>query len=111
MKQVTGSDDKLKSTKVSDDGVMRLLKDISYNKDIASKEDKDILVQKDLIGFIDDNKKGDRLPVFNDKNIVRYIVHESTMNEFVRKFSTGKYDLLKDKKLEEISLEQMINDT
>lgn len=111
MKQITGSDDKLKATNVSDDGVMRLLKDISYNKDIASKDDKDILVQKDLIGFIDENKKGDRLPILNDKNILRYIIHESTLNEFVRKFSTGNYDLLKATKLEEISLDQMINNT
>ena len=61
--------------------------------------------------FIDTNKKGDRLPIFDSKNISRYIIHESTINEFVRKLSTGKYPALKDKKLEEITLEMMVNST
>ena len=110
-KQITNSDDKLKAIKVSDRDVMRLFADISYNKDIAGKEDKDINVQKDLLDFIDTNKKGDRLPILNTEKIVRYILHESTINEFARKLSSGKYPALKDKKFEEIALVLMIDST
>ena len=111
VKQITNSDQKLQAIKVSDPGVMILFNDISFNKDIVSKEDKDINVQKDLIDFMDTNKKGERLPIFNDKKVLRYIIHESTVNEFVRKLISSKYDQLKDKKPEDISLEQMINNT
>lgn len=111
VKHITNSEEKLKATKVSDDGVMRPFNEISYNKDIAAKEDKNINLQKDLIDFIDTNKKGDRLPIFDDKKAIRYIIHESTMNEFVRKFISGKYLQLSDKKLSDISLDQMINYT
>ncbi len=111
VKQITNTDDKLKATKVADKGVMRLLADISYNKDITGKTDAEINVQKDLLDFVDTNKKGDRLPIINTGNVIRYIIHESSMNEFVRKLSGGKYAALKDKKLEEITLEEMINST
>lgn len=111
VQHITNSEEKLKATKVSDKGVMRLFADISYNNSIASKEDKDINLQKDLLDFIDTNKKGDRLPIFNEKKVIRFIIHESTMNEFVRKFTTANYKQLLDKKLEDISLDQMINNT
>lgn len=109
--KITNSDDKLKATKVTDKGVMRLISEISYNKDIADKEDKNINVQKDLFDFIDTNKKGDRLPIFTSKNVTRYILHESTLNEFARKFTNQKYDALKDKKIEDITLDDLVNNT
>ena len=109
VKQITSSDDKLKATKVGDKGVMRLLPEINYNKEIIDKEDKDINVAKDLLDFIDTNKKGERLPIFDKQISVRYIIHESTINEFARKLGTAKYPGLKDKKLEEITLDLMVN--
>jgi len=111
VKQITNADDKLKATKVSDKDVMRLIADISYNKDIIDKEDKDINVSKDLLDFIDNNKKGDRLPVFDNKAVCRYIIHQSTLNEFIRRLSTGKYPNIKDKTLEEITLDHMVNNS
>jgi len=111
VQHITNSDEKLKATKVNDNGVMRLFNDISYNKDIADKEDKDINIQKDLLDFIDANNKGGRLPIFNGKKVAKYILHESTLNEFVRKFISKKYTSLDGKKLEEISLDQFINST
>lgn len=108
VKQIASTDDKLKSTKVGDKGVMRLLADISYNKDIAAKADKDINVQTDLLDFIDVNKKGDRLPIVNDKSVVRYILHESSINEFARKLSCNLYPGLKDKKLPDVTLDEMV---
>jgi hypothetical protein len=109
--KITNSDDKLRSTKVSDDGIMRPFNQISYNKAIAGKADKDINVQKDLLEFIDAGNKGDRLPIFNDKNIIRYILHESTINEFARKLASGQYPSLSGKKLEDITLDQMTSAT
>ena len=111
VKQITNSDEKLKATKVADKDVMRLLSEIKYNTDIADKADKDIMVQNDLLDFIDTNEKGERLPIFNSKKIFRYVIHESTLNEFVRKFSNQKYSALTGKKIDEITLEDLLNNT
>jgi hypothetical protein len=110
VKQFANSDDKLRATKVSDPNIMRPLAEITFNKDIVSKKDEEIMVQKDLIDFMDDPKNlGDRLPVFDPKNCIRYIIHESTLNEFARKLSSAKYPNLKDKAIDTITLAQMVN--
>jgi hypothetical protein len=111
VKQIATSDDKLKSVKVTDKDVMRLLADITFNKAIASKVDSEIKVQDDLLKFIDDNNNGERLPIIDSKNVVRYIIHQSSINEFARKLIAGKYDALKGKSLGDITLEQVINST
>lgn len=111
VKQITNSDDKLKAILVSDKGVMIDFSGIEYNRKIIDKEDKDINVQKDILDFIDTNQKGERLPIFNSKNVIRYIIHESLINEFVRKLASAKYEALKEKKLEEITLDDLVNKT
>lgn len=113
--QITNSEDKLKATKITDKGVMRLFADINYNTDLSGKEYTEILVQKDLLDFIDantsSNKKGDRVPIFDNKKSVRCIIHESTLNEFARKLSLKKFETLVDKTLDVITLDELINST
>jgi hypothetical protein len=110
VKQFANSDDKLRATKVSDPNVMRLFAEIIFNKEIVSKKDEEIMVQKDLIDFMDDPKNvGDRLPIFDPKNCIRYLIHESTLNEFARKLSSDKYPALKGKTIDTITLAQMVS--
>lgn len=111
VEQITNTEDKLKATKISDKGVMRAFAEINFNSELSEKEFKDIFIQKDLLDFIDSNKKGDRLPILDSKKGVRCIIHESTLNEFVRKLSIKKFETLEEKKLEEITLEELINST
>ncbi len=111
VKQITNTEDKLKATKISDQGVMRSLGEINYNTEISGKAFNEILIQKDLMEFIDSNKKGDRLPILDSKKSVRCIIHESTLNEFARKLTLKKFESLADKSLDVISLEQLINNT
>jgi hypothetical protein len=111
--QITNSDDKLKATKVSDADVMRFLQNINYNKTISAKADTDIKVQADLLDFLDNpDNKGDRLPIFDDKNVIRYIIHESTLNEFARKFTAKAYtEISGEKTLADVTLDEMVNKT
>ncbi len=81
---ITTSEEKLKSTSVQD--AMRKFVDISFNSSISAKEDKDILVKKDLLDFIQSNAKGERLPIFNSNKSLRYILHESLINDYFVQF-------------------------
>jgi hypothetical protein len=112
VKQFANSDDKLQATKVTDPGVMRKLADIIFNNEILGKKDEEIMVEDNLINFIDKNNKGDRLPILDSKNVARYIIHESTLDEFARKLPGGVvYPQLKDRALASINLGQLINDS
>lgn len=110
-KNFTSSNEKLNSIKVTDPNVMRLLQDISYNKNIASKKDEEIFIKADMIDFINSNNKGDRLPIFDDKNVLRYIVHLSTLNDFAIKCNDKKFDKLKDKELPKITMKDVLENS
>lgn len=111
VKQITNTDDKLKATKISDKGVMRSFAEINYNIELSEKAFTDILIQKDLLEFIDLNQKGDRLPILDSKKAVRCIIHESTLNEFARKLTLKKFETLAEKTLDVITLEELTNNT
>lgn len=88
-KMVT-SEDKLKSIKVSDPNVMIALGNIYDNKDIRVKNDPNIMVEKDLLGFFDVNKNIERLPIMDSNFVVRYILHKSLITDFMLNISLNK---------------------
>lgn len=110
-KNVTSSNEKLNSIKVTDSDVMRLFEDIFYNKDIAPKKDGEIFIKKDLIDEINKNNKGDRLPIFDNNKVIRYIVHLSTLNDFVVKYNEKKLDKLANKPFAEITLKDLLENS
>jgi hypothetical protein len=110
-RQFANTDDKLRATKVTDPGVMIPLAEIAFNKTLVAKTDAQILVEQDLIKFIDSIDKGDRLPVLDSKNAVRYIIHESTLNECARKLAAGNYSALAKESLSKVTLDEMVKKT
>ena len=109
VKKFATSDDKLKSINVLQDGAMIALKDIVINHDIDKKAEADILIKKDLIDFINSNKKGERLPILDNNNILRYIIHKSTLTDFAFNLSVKKYPKIADKTPETATLADAIN--
>ncbi len=90
VQKIVTSEDKLKSIKVSDPNVMITLGNISDNKDIRTKSDPNILIEKDLLGFFDVNKNIERLPIMDSSFVVRYILHKSLITDFMLNINLSK---------------------
>jgi hypothetical protein len=84
------SEDKLKSIKVSDPNVMIAIGNITDNKAIRTKPDNEIMIESDLLGFFETNKNIDRLPIMDDKFVIRYILHKSLITDFALAFQRDK---------------------
>lgn len=83
--------------------------EIEFNKTIVNKPDSEIKVISDIYNFIQTNKKGERLPIFNSSQIVRYVIHLSVINDFLTQFDNKKFpDLIQIKK-DELTLSDMLN--
>jgi hypothetical protein len=84
------SEDKLKSIKVSDLNVMIAIDNITDNKTIRTKADNEIKVEADLLGFFETNKNIERLPIMDDKSVIRYILHKSLITDFALNIKLDK---------------------
>lgn len=84
------SDDKLKSIKVGDTNVMITIDNISDNKAIRTKADDKIMLEADLLGFFETNKNIERLPIMDDKYVIRYILHKSLVTDFALNIKLDK---------------------
>lgn len=112
------SEDKLKSIKVSDANVMISVDNISDNKTIRAKADDKILVEADLLGFFETNKNIERLPIMDDKYVIRYILHKSLITDFALNIKLDKIKIplpattpptAANKTLDLITLDDLIN--
>lgn len=80
------------------------MSEIVYNIDIGEKEESQINLKNDVYDFIENNKKGERLPIINGSKKLRYIIHKSTVNDFFVKMQLKSPD----KKLEEYTLDDLL---
>jgi hypothetical protein len=48
------------------------------------------LVETDLLGFFETNKNIERLPIMDNKYVIRYILHKSLITDFSLAFQRGK---------------------
>lgn len=110
------SEDKLKSIKVSDPNVMIAIDNITDNKTIRTKKDVEIKVEADLLGFFETNKNIERLPIMNDKYVIRYILHKSLITDFALNIKLDKIKIplpaatpTTNKTLDLITLDDLIN--
>jgi hypothetical protein len=113
IQKIITSEDKLKSIKVSDPNVMITIDNIFDNKDIRTKADKDIMIEKDILNFFDTNVKFERLPIMNDVNAIRYVIHKSLISDFALSFKRGKITIpnLTNDQLDKVTLDNLINNT
>lgn len=111
VEKMTTSDDKLKAIKVSDANVMISVNNITDNKIIRTKSDDQIMLEADLLGFFEANKNIERLPIMDDKLVVRYILHKSLITDFALAHSRKKITALAAKDLSQVSLNDMINNS
>ena len=112
------SEDKLKSIKVSDANVMISVDNITDNKAIRIKTDLTIMVETDLLGFFETNKNIERLPIMDDKYVIRYILHKSLITDFALNIKLDKIKIplptttpptAANKTLDLITLDDLIN--
>jgi len=90
VQKIITSEDKLKSIKVSDANVMIAIDNITDNKAIRPKTDFTIMVEADLLGFFETNKNIERLPIMDDKYMIRYILHKSLITDFALNIKLDK---------------------
>jgi len=65
------------------------LSQIVYDKSMSAKADNQILVME-MLTYIRANSAGDRLPILDTTNALRYLIHESTINDYLVQQASDK---------------------